>query len=487
MAGLESIAKRWISRAGIASALALGAFGYGPDTSQIAYAEPEVKATLRSDLEKMLGEDPGLVEQARQRIYDELGGAKAPQTLGSKKMRVSLLLDTLKGIGKQANLEVDSKLYSALGDRLKRIDGKESHPMLLPGETSLREMEHIVFTLYDHLRQEIRLRQLGITPESMKARGLDYDKLMSEFVFVPRGYYTIGEAPEKVDQYLDNLRKTVPPGQLREKFHNAMKPDQSIRLEDFFISITQVTQAQMYEFMQTAEGKEGGKVLPAEGAEKVGTFSYLDRKICSELFEMFPWKKGQPVEGAGTYPMLTTNIKSMEAFAQWWGKMLTGYGGRLADTIEWEAAGRGSTRDIFAFGNEYAPHWEHRGGTKSGQILENWTANYDMARDTSHVSTLGAKFVGTVAEIVRNVARDRYGVREHVWIESYGQRGVNFGAVSDFPGATELVSAMFPSENRDVDAIIVGAGFRVLIPAENLRDPSLNAQQALKTENQNPK
>ncbi|MDO8481334.1 MAG: hypothetical protein Q7S65_06025, partial [Nanoarchaeota archaeon] len=84
-----------------------------------AGSEPTASArpSLRADLEKILAEDPGLVEQARQRIYDELGGAKAPQTLGSKKMRVSLLLDTLKGIGKQANLEVDSKLYSALGDR----------------------------------------------------------------------------------------------------------------------------------------------------------------------------------------------------------------------------------------------------------------------------------------------------------------------------------------------------------------------------------
>jgi len=380
------------------------------------------------------------VEQARQRIYTEL--REAP-TLAAKKKAAVAQLETIKGILGSKGFPVDDELHKTLSKRLKEVTGKEQSRIFAPDvvlskiefsprEIALREIEHIVFVAYDHARQAIRLRQLGIALNA---------ELSAEFVFVPRGYYTAG----------------------------VLKNPQDFLLEDFFIARTPVTNVQLKRFLDTDEGKKDGRIL--DDTFKGRPFEYGDLG--------FSWEKGTYRKGTEHYPVVATTTKTMKAYAAWRGKLLTGKEegvplveepewqavvrlkrGRLSDELEWEAATRGSTRSVYAYGNVDQWFW-----SESKNVKE-WKPNLDLSRATGFESPLGAKWMGGLPEWVYEVRRDEYQSRSRRWGGSL-VNAMCFIPLSPDTGMMRGFPSIYDPDNSG--GLDIGVGFRPLIPAENFR------------------
>src|SRR3989338_6277918 len=197
---LENVSRREFMRRALVLAAAAAPFVQTASGLLVpaAYAETDnVRPPLQEDIDKMLSEDPGKVEQARQRIYADLTDAKGFPT---ERDAAKAQLRAIEALAKREKLPLDGKFFDGLEKRLGELSGKEEHPMLPPGETPQREIEQVVFTAYDHARQSIRLRQLNINPGTE----------MQDFAFVPRGYYTIGVPLEDAQRYVDYLKRVWP-------------------------------------------------------------------------------------------------------------------------------------------------------------------------------------------------------------------------------------------------------------------------------------
>ena len=426
-----------------------------------AYAG-ERASVLQEDLEKMLSDEPGKVEQARQRIYSDLASA---ETLAAQRQVAGRHLSTIKGVLSKAELPVDTKLYQALEKRLRAIDGTEHHPLLKPGETPRREIEHVVFVAYDQARQAIRLRQLGITPSA---------ELSSAFVFVPRGYYTIGVPREDAERYIKHLEDIG----LSNFLHGAvysftpayyldMAPEQTFLLGDFFIARTPVTHAQLKRFLDSKEGKRVGKVLDTKTAAS---------RVYQQVLPQFIWRNGD--SGASFeahtdhYPALYTNVQTMEGYTKWIGVLLTGKEGRIPDVLERSAAARGSTRSLFSYGSAYQELWEKKGGVTISEknYRGAWEPNYDLSRATGFESPLGARWMGIFGELAHGVKRDPYGARSRERSGTLVSPGWGRGKYNGEPGMREFADPYEPEPvNQEGTEIYQGLGFRPLIPAENFR------------------
>ena len=416
-----------------------------------AHAETDAKPPLQEDLEKMLSDEPGKGEQARQRIYEEINGAPP---FDAAKAATGRIITGIKSIVKRENLPVDTVLYFEIEQRLRETRKEMENPMLSPGQAAIGELRQAAFTAYDQARQAIRLRQLGITPSA---------ELSAEFVFVPKGYYTIGVDQKVVEGILAYLKRVVPAqffngavDSFRDVYWLRMAPNQDFILGDFFISRTPVTHAQLRIFLRSEEGK-GGRVLE-KGVRPV----YI-----RNLPDAFFWKNQDFQPGTEAYPALGTTFRTLESYVVWRGKMLTGTAGRLPDTLEWEAAGRGSGNPLFSHGDINVNHWGK--GRPVNKLLDSeWEPNYDLSRPTSFVSSLGVRWMGTIGENVYAVKRDKYGIRTTERTGEYDLRGCGRGTYQGWPGMREFVSAYHQNGKLDPN-LFTQVGFRVLIPAENLK------------------
>jgi len=75
---------------------------------------------------------------------------------------------------------------------------------------------------------------------------------------------------------------------------------------------------------------------------------------------------------------------------------------------------------------------------------------------------------GTIGENVYAVKRDKYGIRTTERTGEYDLRGCGRGTYQGWPGMREFVSAYHQNGKLDPN-LFTQVGFRVLIPAENLK------------------
>src|SRR3989338_2236123 len=417
-----------------------------------AHAETDAKPPLQEDLEKMLSDEPGKVEQARQRIYEEINGVP---TFDAAKAATGRIITGIKSIVKRENLPVDTVLYFEIEQRLRETRKEMENPMLSPGQAAIGELRQAAFTAYDHARQAIRLRQLGITPSA---------ELSAEFVFVPKGYYTIGVDQKVAEGILSYLKKVLPGTSFfngpADTFTDAywlrMAPAQNFLLGDFWISKTPVTQEQLGQFMKTEEGRKNGKVLDKATA----SLRYQLPEFCGW------WVDGSFQPGTGNYPVIGATLQTIESYVACRGERLTGKKGRLPDTLEWEATARGSGNPLFTYGFVYREYWEKKGGTIDGLSRANWEPDYDLSRPTKGVSSLGLKWALALGDTTLAVQRDEYGTRTTTRTGKFDLRGWGVGLYQGLPGMREFPSAYHHTITLAPSQYVL-RGFRVLIPAEN--------------------
>jgi len=464
---LENVSRREFLRRALVLAAAAAPFVQTASGLLVpaAYAETDTdeRPSLQENINKMLSEEDAKVEEARQRIYIDLTDVKG---FANKREVAKAHLRAIEALAKNEKLPLDGKFFDGLERRLAELTGKEEHPMLPPGETHQREIEQVVFTAYDRARQSIRLRQLRINPGTA----------FQDFVFVPRGNYTIGIPRAEIERYIEHLERTSvvfhersPYTNIKERFL-AMSPSQEVLVDDFFISRIPITNAQLDRFMRSdAAGRYGIEVLNFEALDQRTKDGYR------EMQEAF-WRNGTFTKGTEDYPVLFTNRRTMETYAAWIGKELTGKEGRLPTTFEGEAAGRGATRSVFSYGTQYREHWEKLGAKRSNRTeiegntdVWQWTPNRHLSRDTRFQSTFGVKWMGVIGNILLETNREaRYGTRETTLSGKYGAMGGGTGSYVGTPGTMEMVS--YRSEVSDADInILYNLGFRVVIPAKNLQ------------------
>src|SRR3989338_7088620 len=194
---LENVSRREFLRRALVLAAAAAPFVQTASGLLVpaAYAETDTdeRPSLQENINKMLSEEDAKVEEARQRIYIDLTDVKG---FANKREVAKAHLRAIEALAKNEKLPLDGKFFDGLERRLAELTGKEEHPMLPPGETHQREIEQVVFTAYDRARQSIRLRQLRINPGTA----------FQDFVFVPRGNYTIGIRERRLNGILNILK-----------------------------------------------------------------------------------------------------------------------------------------------------------------------------------------------------------------------------------------------------------------------------------------
>lgn len=166
------------------------------------------------------------------------------------------------------------------------------------------------------------------------------EKDSMEMVYVPSGNFIMGSNNEQLDKAMKDCRKMHDAENdcPRHIYAKQEQPQHELYIDAFWIDKTEVTNAQFCEFLnvngnQTTNGVKWFE--PGAGHRGI-IYGYIE-----ETDNVF-----YPKVGFENYPVIEVSWFGAKAYCDW-------IGGRLPTEAEWEYAAKGTTNNIYPWGNEF--------------------------------------------------------------------------------------------------------------------------------------